>query len=183
MEPEREAIRNAYALLGVQAYYTQHGATYRNPHEPIVRDVLAQAVERWRLDLRLVLDLACGSGEATLALRDLGAGSIEGADPYTGVAYRARTGQEAQPWSFEAIARGALAGRRYSLIVCSFGLHLAPPSWLPGLAYQLGLAAGALLVVTPHKRPHLNPAWGWILQDEFLRDRVRARYYTTTQSG
>jgi SAM-dependent methyltransferase len=183
MEPEGEPIRNAYTRYGVQGFYTQQGATYRNPHEPIVRDVLIRAVERWRLDLSHVLDLACGSGEATLALRDLGAGSIEGADPYTGVAYQARTGQEAQPWSFEAIARGVLAERHYSLIVCSFGLHLAPASWLPGLAYRLSLAAGVLLVVTPHKRPHLDPAWGWTLQDELLFERVRARYYTSTQSG
>jgi SAM-dependent methyltransferase len=183
MQPEDEAIRNAYARYGVREYYTQHGATYRNPHEPIVRKALSLAVERWQPDLSRVLDLACGSGEATLALRDLGAGSIEGADPYTGAAYRERTSQAAQPWSFEAITTGVLAERRYSLIVCSFGLHLAPRSWLPALAYQLSLAAGALLVVTPHKRPQLNPTWGWTLQGEILVERVRARYYTSMQTG
>jgi hypothetical protein len=179
LQPEDEGIRNAYARHGVQEYYAQHGATYRNPHEAVVRKVLAWSVEQWHLDLSRVLDLACGSGEATLSLRDLGAGSIEGADPYTGPAYRERTGQEARPWSFEAIATGVLAERRYSLIVCSFALHLAPQSWLPALAYYLSLAAPALLVVTPHKRPQLSPAWGWTLQGEILIERVRARYYTS----
>jgi hypothetical protein len=180
VQPEDEAIRNAYARYGVREYYAQHGATYRNPHEQIVRNVLALAVERWPLDLSQVLDLACGSGEVTLALRDLGAGSIEGADPYTSAAYRERTGQEARSWSFEAIATGVLGNHRYSLIVCSFALHLAPQSWLPALTYHLSLVAGALLVVTPHKRPQLRSAWGWTLEDEILVERVRARYYVST---
>jgi hypothetical protein len=183
VQPEDEAIRNAYARYGVREYYAQNGAAYRNPHEPIVRNVLAHAVERWQLDLSQVLDLACGSGEVTLALRDLGAVSIEGADPYTGAAYRERTGQEARPWSFEAIARGVLAERRYSLIVCSFALHLAPQSWLPALAYHLSLAADVLLLVTPHKRPQLRQAWGWTLEDEILVERVRARYYLSTSGS
>src|SRR5437763_911706 len=82
----------------------------------------------WGLDLTRVLDLACGSGEATLALRELGAGTIDGVDPYTGAAYQARTGQPAEELSFEAIAGGALDGRHYNLVVCSYALHLLEPS-------------------------------------------------------
>src|SRR5579885_1498147 len=114
------AIRHAYERHGVPAYYARFGTSYRNPHEPAIRAALAMAAGRWPLDLRRVLDLACGSGEATLALRKLGARAIVGADPYTGAAYRERTGQEALPLDFAAVAAGALAGECYTLAVCSF---------------------------------------------------------------
>jgi trans-aconitate methyltransferase len=171
------AIRKEYETHGVRGYYQQHGAQYRNPHERSVARALAAAVRAWQPDLTHVLDLACGSGEATLALQSLGAGRIDGLDPYTGPAYQARTGQPAEPLSFEAIAAGALAGRRYSLIVCSYALHLLQPSRLPQLAYTLSQLAPSLLVLTPHKRPDLRPEWGWALQAEQVVERVRARHY------
>jgi 2-polyprenyl-3-methyl-5-hydroxy-6-metoxy-1,4-benzoquinol methylase len=173
------AIRAAYEQHGVQGFYEQFGAAYRNPHEPAVRVAIRQAVERWRIPLDHVLDLACGSGEAALALRELGCVSIDGVDPYTYAAYEARTGRAAERLTFEQIAGGALAGRSYSVVVCSFALHLVEPSWLPALALQLSLVAGALLVITPHKRPHIRPEWGWSLAGELVADRVRARYYLT----
>src|SRR5687768_12936925 len=111
------AIRNEYQSHGVRGYYEQHGFEYRNPHEAAVARALGVAVRGWSLDLSRVLDLACGSGEATLALRALGAVTVDGLDPYTGQAYAARTGQPAEPLSFEAVAAGALTGRSYSLIV------------------------------------------------------------------
>jgi SAM-dependent methyltransferase len=208
-----EAIRKAYQRHGVEPYYRQFGAQYRNPHELAVRRAVQAAVAAWGLDLTRVLDLACGSGEVTLALRDdtcptpaqstggwasrasaglandldlakqdrdRGATAVEGLDPYTGAAYQARTGQPAEALSFEAIAGGALDGRRYSLVVCSYALHLVPPSRLPRLAYQLSRIAGALLVLTPHKRPHLRPEWGWRLVGEMVVERVRARSYQST---
>jgi 2-polyprenyl-3-methyl-5-hydroxy-6-metoxy-1,4-benzoquinol methylase len=123
------------------------------------------------------IDLACGSGEVTLALQALGCESVDGIDPYTGEAYRARTGTLAEPFTFEQIAEGALEGRRYSLIVCSYALHLLPASRLPIVAYQLHRIAPALIVLTPHKRPQLREAWGWRLEDEIVVERVRARLY------
>ncbi|MDB5074903.1 MAG: hypothetical protein JWO42_1082 [Chloroflexi bacterium] len=174
-----EAIRAAYEREGPEEFYRQHGADYRNPHESIVRAVLTRAVETWQPDLSAVLDLACGSGEAALALREHGA-VVEGADPFTGEAYLARTGDEVLPLSFEAIAQGALAGRSYSLIVCSFALHLEEKSRLPKLCYTLSRLAPALIVLTPHKRPTIAPAWGWVLTDEILHERVRARLYAST---
>lgn len=172
-----EAIRRQYEQFGVEGYYERHGGDYRNPHEPIVRQILEAAVQKWNLDLSSVLDLACGSGEATLALRDLGAGRIRGIDPYTADAYRERTREDVESLSFEQIAGGALAGRRYSLVVCSFAMHLIEASWLPALLAALARVAPRLLILTPHKRPEINPAWGWNLEDEILLDRVRARFY------
>ncbi len=174
---EAAAIRRQYEKHGVEGYYSQFGAEYRNPHEPVIREVLQEAVRRWQLDLDHVLDLACGSGEVTLALGELGSRKIDGVDPHTGEAYLARTGQQAEAISFEQIAAGALAGRRYDLIVCSFAMHLIDESWLPALLAQLGLIADRLLILTPHKRPEIKAAWGWALEDEFVMERVRARLY------
>lgn len=176
---EDPAIRHQYEEHGVEGYYSQFGADYRNPHEAVIREVLREAVERWRLDLRRVLDLACGSGEATLALRELGAGEIDGVDPYTAEAYLARTGDAAESFSFEQIAAGALAGRSYSLIVCSFAMHLIEESWLPALLAQIAMISDSLLIITPHKRPEIKTEWGWTLDDEFVIERVRARLYRT----
>jgi len=177
---EEPAVRAAYARHGVQEFYQQFGATYRNPHEPAVRAAIAQAIARWDLPCDHVLDLACGSGEATLALQDLGAGTIDGIDPYTHQAYAERTGRTAERYTFEQIAAGALADRHYSTIVCSFALHLAPLSRLPALALQLSMIGDTLLMLTPHKRPQLRPQWGWSYVDELVVQRVRARLYRSS---
>src|SRR5574341_902310 len=123
--PTKRAIRKEYEIHGVEQYYQRCAGDYQNPHEPTIRKLLGIVVPLWQLDLCAVLDLACGSGEVTLALRELGAKHIQGIDPYTGAAYEKRTGQTAEKYSFADLADGALAGRKYSLIVCSFALHLA----------------------------------------------------------
>lgn len=173
------SVRSGYVDLGVEGYYRAHAADYRNPHEPAIGVCLAALVQRRNPDLAEVLDLACGSGEATLALRALGAARIDGMDPYTGLAYAARTGQAAEAISFEGIAGGALTGRRWSLIVCSFALHLLPASRLAGVLTQLALCGPELWVITPHKRPDIRAVWGWRLVDEIVVDRVRGRAYLT----
>ncbi|MEO6060332.1 MAG: class I SAM-dependent methyltransferase [Thermoflexales bacterium] len=161
----------------MDVYYCAHAADYRNPHEQAIGVCLAALIQRRNPNLSHVLDLACGSGEGTLALRGLGAARVDGMDPFTGLAYAARTGQAAEAISFEMIARGALIGRRWSLIVCSFALHLLPVSRLAGTLTQLAVCASELWVITPHKRPDIRAAWGWRLIDEVLVDRVRGRVY------
>jgi SAM-dependent methyltransferase len=175
-------IRQAYKQHGVHGYYEQFGDAYRNPHEPAIHSTFQEGLSRWQVDLSRVLDLACGSGEITLALLEAGCTEIDGIDPYTAEAYRARTGRRAETFTFEQIAEGVLEGRRYSLIVCSYALHLLPTSRLPVLAYQLTRIASALIVLTPHKRPNLRPAWGWRLADELVLARVRMRWYQTFAS-
>lgn len=173
-------IRHEYEARGVRGFYRDRGAHYRNPHEPAIREGLQVIIRDWGLDLTHVLDLAAGSGEVTLALRDLGADRIEGIDPYTFEAYESRTGQAAGRESFEQIAAGALADRHYSLIVCSFAMHLIERSRLPGLCAALSRIGDSLLILTPHKRPELRPDWGWELTHECVIQRVRSRLYQTT---
>ncbi|MCA9540428.1 MAG: class I SAM-dependent methyltransferase [Myxococcales bacterium] len=171
----RPAVRDGYVAFGVEGYYARHRTDYQNPHEPQVHGAIALAVEAFALPIEPALDLACGSGEATRALEALGATRIEGVDPFTGPAYAARTGRPAEAHDFAAIAAGALAGRRYGLIVCSFALHLCPPSRLPGLTWALSRLAPRLLVLSPHKRPEVGV--GWRPLGELVHARVRARAY------
>ena len=108
---------------------------------------------------------------------------IAAIDPFTAVAYTRRTGLPCEAMTFERIAAGGLRGRRYSLIVCSFALHLAMPSRLPTLCWELAGVARQLLILTPHKRPTIDPAWGWSLTHECLHERVRARLYVSQDAA
>lgn len=179
-EEQPRAIRHEYQAAGVEGFYRRRGSAYRNPHEPQIGRSLEIAARDWRLDLTHVLDLAAGSGEVTLALREVGATSIDGIDPYTHAAYEQRTRTPATRETFEQIAAGGLAGKHYTLIVCSFALHLVEPSRLPRLAFELSRIGQSLLILTPHKRPHLDPRWGWSLEREMVLHRVRTRLYRLT---
>lgn len=175
-------IRPAYEEHGVTGFYQQFGSSYRNPHETILQSLLKRVLLEWQLELEHVLDLACGSGEATLVLQELGA-KVAGIDPYTFETYFERTGLNAEKFSFDDIANGVLEGRHYSLIVCSFALHLVELSKLPMLLFQLAQITNTLLILTPHKRPQIKPEWGWNLEAEMLEDRVRARLYRISGSA
>lgn len=175
-----DSIRKHYVDEGVSGYYQQHGATYRNPHEAAVQHALRTCLVELRLEPRNVLDLACGSGEVTLVLQQIGLTEISGMDPYTYDAYFERTGLVARSLTFEQIADGALSTEHYDLVVCSYALHLAEKSRLPTVCYQLALVANQLLILTPHKRPNIRAQWGWSLLDERLVERVRCRYYHST---
>ena len=184
-----DSIRGHYQRLGVAGFYAAHGREYANPHEPVVRHAVIESARRWNLDLSHVLDLACGSGEATLPLIECGA-SVAGADPYTAEAYLKRTGRAAEAFSFEHVAAGALRGRRYSLVVCSYAMHLVETSRLPALAIELAEVAPAMLILTPHKRPVIREEWGWRLSGEEVftsgepeHIRTRARLYRAGGEG
>jgi len=161
-------MRDEYTLYGVEGYYTRFGAHYRNPQEAAITEALKQLNPK---PCR-VLDLACGSGEATLALRNLGFTNIIGIDPYTGEAYRQRTGQTALSITFEGIAAGLLAAR-YDMVVCSFALHLVEESRLPLLLWRLTQLAPRLVVISPIKRPPIEQFWR--LKREFVVERVHLR--------
>ncbi len=169
-----EKIRVQYENLGVTGFYQTHGATYRNPHEKQIHALLVQLATQ--LNFSSVLDLACGSGEVSSKILELG-GNISGIDPYTADAYHQRLGLTAEAISFEDIANGALVGRHYSLVICSFALHLADTSRLPLICYHLANISPQLLILTPHKRPSIKPEWGWQLETETHFERVKARVY------
>jgi 2-polyprenyl-3-methyl-5-hydroxy-6-metoxy-1,4-benzoquinol methylase len=161
----------------VADYYSQNGNTYSNPHEKALTTCIKHSITKWQPDLSNVLDLACGSGEVTLVLRELNATTITGIDPFTQAAYLARTGQTAEPHTFAQIAAGSLAERRYSLVVCSYALHLAEVSRLPQLMIALSQITNTFIIYSPHKKPIINSQL-WQLKDELVIERVHARIFT-----
>ncbi|MEQ1508688.1 MAG: class I SAM-dependent methyltransferase [Myxococcota bacterium] len=174
-------IRARYVEHGADGYYAAHGGSYRNPHEDGVRRVVAAHAPH--LGPGRILDLACGSGEVTLALRELGVApdAIDGADPYTGAAYRARTGRDALPWTFADLP-DQLGDRVYAACVCSMALHLCPTSRLPSVLFAVARAARVLVVISPHKRPEIRPSWGWTLvRTDYDREwRLRSWRFSST---
>ncbi|KAI0699141.1 hypothetical protein BC835DRAFT_600194 [Cytidiella melzeri] len=74
----KHSMRDNYSEHGVDEYYKKVGRTYRNPHFPGVRNGLFVWLNQWwsKEHARIggngfiMLDLACGSGEATLSLMD-----------------------------------------------------------------------------------------------------------------
>lgn len=170
-------ITEQYQTHGVEHFYKQEGHSYSNPHEFAIKELLQKALSKAPYVDAKALDLACGSGEATVVLANYGFSYIDGIDPYTYDAYKKRIGRDAERFKFEDIAAGCLADRQYDLIVCSFAMHLIETSWLPKLCTQLSLITPKLFVLTPHKRPHIKDDWGWSLDYELLENRVRLRSY------
>uniref|UniRef100_A0A0G4IAY2 Methyltransferase domain-containing protein n=1 Tax=Chromera velia CCMP2878 TaxID=1169474 RepID=A0A0G4IAY2_9ALVE len=167
-DEETEGIRNRYAELGVEGYYASHGSDYSNPHTEQVRELLKANFHR--LDVRdepPPLDLCCGAGEVTSVLAEMGIRRVVGCDPYTETAFLRETGKviketgvtletEFLPFSFRDIVEGALEGRHFSCIICSFALHLCPDSSLWPVVFQLFQTSPRIIILTPHKRPALE---------------------------
>ena len=210
----QHGARAAYAV-GVDTFYTQHGAQYRNPHEPVIHALLQDALsslqqqqqqQQQHQSIRKVLDLCAGSGEVSRcvleswekehSLRrikqkhnkntnndddnddDKTARCLDAIDPYTYEAYEAAMGgRPCQRLSFVDIAATGLSRHDYDVVICSFALHLAPPSVLYAVCVQLALSARYLIILTPHKRPVVEEYMGWTLQHEMVQDKVRRRVY------
>lgn len=152
--PDRAgAVRNAYASVGVEAYYGEAGSTYRNPHAEQIHELLLR--NAGCIDYSAAFDFCCGSGEVSEAILAAGAPLPVASDPYTGAAYRSRCGADCHTYTFEEVVRQGLPGS-YSSVVCSFAMHLCPDELLFPLAWRLLEAAPLLVVITPHKRPELE---------------------------
>ena len=83
------SVRSAYEHVGPSQFYAEHGEEYSNPHGAVLTSLLQQALSSWASSGLLglescshgcgsggssrpwrVLDLACGGGEASLALEE-----------------------------------------------------------------------------------------------------------------
>lgn len=187
-----DSIREAYGELGAVGFYTAKGAQYVNPHDVTLREALVNALNLWRDEgllgddssaLHRALDVACGSGEASLAFEAWAEQTgfeheVDACDPYTYEAYARRCGRQAHRWSFEDVAEGILdAEEPYDVLLCSFCLHLLDRSWLSLTLSAMARAARLLIVLTPHKRPTIDKRTGWDQLDEMVHHRVRVRLY------
>ena len=182
-------FRKLYGPQGPEGYYREHGDDYANPHEPAVGACVGHMIRAWSLsarpdgiDLGRVLDLAAGSGEATLALLlERPDSAVDAIDPFTHELYTGRTGRPCRATSFEQIARAEVELGAYTCIIASCALHLAPESWLPGLCLALARSTRDLVVLTPMTRPRIREEWGWRLVEatscEAGGKSLRLRWY------
>lgn len=173
-------IRSKYKEYGVKNFYQWHSDQYKNPHEPIIRKSLDYINKKWNVDFSKTLDMACGKGEVTKKLVELGYNNIDATDAYTCKFYTSETGKKCNPISFEDIISGELDDKHYTTIVCSFALHLLDLSKLPTLLYKLTQICDKLLIISPHKRPQIKEEWGWELENEVIIDRVSSKLYKNT---
>ena len=105
-------------------------------------------------------------------------------DPFTYNAYLNRTGMKAYKYTFEDIQNGILWELlndkdydHYSLIICSYALHLCEETRLLSVCYCLSMVGDKLLIITPHKRPVIDEKMGWKLLYDNVFDKVRLRLY------
>lgn len=187
-----------YNRLGVEKYYELHARDYRNVHYleivTAVEVLMTVFLDLQPVNQRLsVLDLACGSGEATLAVQQWHSSAsssqsssvpasidVVSADPFTGPAFTERTGKTAESFSFEAVAEGCLAEqqREYDLCICSFAMHLIrDKSRLWCTLSALARSCTFLAILSPHKKPDVATTTGWLLEHESVEARVRVRLF------
>lgn len=175
-------IRNQYETLGVEEFYKQNGGKYRNPHELIISKLVKKAISD-NLIGESVLDLCCGSGEITTLM---GSRNTVGLDPYTSEAYEKRTGKSCVNLNFIQIANGDLQKElsnmnidEFDTVICSFALHLCPPSLLHSVLWQLKDVSSSLIVISPNKKPNCDNVSGWKKNAFFEIDRVKLTAYQT----
>ena len=153
-----KAIRNEYAESGVETFYLLNGDSYINPHEAQVNALIKKNVHLF--DCSNILDLSCGGGEVTRSLKTLAYENIIGSDPFTFRLYEKLTGKKCCTFTFDDLVRGKHLGiwkeKQFSIIICSFALHLQPEKKLYPLIAALFFLTDSLVVISPHKRPMLE---------------------------
>ena len=103
---------------------------------------------------------------------------MDACDPYTFAAYERRLGKPAFQWSFADVAAGVMDEQLpYDVCVASFSLHLIEPTYLFTTLSALARSVRFLIVLTPHKRPVIDPTTGWRAAGELVHERVRVRLY------
>lgn len=172
-------FRMKYKTFGIDEYYKLDGDVYRNPHERQIIHAIQNCINIQNLDKTLpILDLACGSGEASIALTLMGFQNVSGIDPFTTNAYKYRTGLKVESFTFNDIAAfGILYDRYYNAIVCSYAMHLCQLQLLKLLCIQLSLVSKYLIIVSPHKLPVINDEYGWKLVENIVSNRVHVRIF------
>ena len=142
--------------------------------------VIKYAATNWDLDFSYVLDLACGEGTITEILISMGyATNIEGVDICEEclIKYTAKFERPALKYSFADIVEGRFPQKKYSLIVCSYGLHFCDSKQLPDLLKSLSRLSTTLLVIGYCTTPAI-PETDWRLTKTFfMNDGSKGRLY------
>lgn len=167
-------IREKYSEIGVKEFYLKNGDSYINPHEEIIQQHLSYFLNKNLIDTSKILDLCCGSGEVSKFFISQNITNIKGIDPYTFNNYKKQTNLPCFEYNFKDIANGKIK-EKFSLIVCSFALHLADKSLLPNILFNLASISEQLIIISPHKKPDINIFWN--LEEEYYNQKVRTRLF------
>ena len=124
-----------------------------------------------------ILDLACGSGEVTVALKNLGYNNIVGVDPYTHEKYTEVTGLPCGKETFLDILNGALDDSRFDVIVVSYALHLVKEGMMHDFCRKMAELSPKLIIISPHKFPVMKESYGWKEVENTVLDRVHMRVF------
>jgi len=171
------SIRSQYESHGVKLFYQEYFNEYKNPHEPIIHKIIEIVDDQWTVNFSNCLDLACGTGEITKILLKLGYENIDACDAYSSEYYEKNVNRKCKVLSFDDIIHGKMDDMQYSIIICSFALHLLETSKLAIFLYKLSQISDQLLILSPHKKPIIKEEWGWSLINEMVLDKVRARLF------
>ncbi len=149
------AIRLKYENEGVEGFYSKHADEYQNPHFEYIRQLIIQ--NEHHLDYTKGLDFCAGNGEVSQVWQELGYKDFVGSDCFTYNNYEKNFNIPCLKYSFEDIIKGNFEfSHKFSVIICSFAMHLCPEKWLYSLTYNLLEYSQKLVIITPHKRPQLE---------------------------
>lgn len=149
------AIRLKYEENGVAGYYSQFATQYINPHFEYIKALLIK--NQPKLDYTKGLDFCAGNGEVSQVWQALGYTDFVGSDCFTFESYEKNLGISCFKYSFEDIVKSKFVfPHHFSVIVCSFAMHLCPEKWLFSLVNNLFLYTDVVAIITPHKRPQLE---------------------------
>lgn len=167
-----EGIRNHYTEMGVDKYYSTKKEEYINPHEKNIELCLDWCVKN--INIENFLDLSCGNGEVSKYLKKLNINNFKGCDPHFYDIYKNNFDKECFNLSFQDIAKKGIP-ESFQTIVCSYALHLCPPSYFNTLLYQLASKCENLIIISPSKYPIVEKYFQLI--DSTIINRTHCRIY------
>jgi len=166
-----QSMRKNYEEKGVEGFYKENSDEYSNLYESQIKELLVKNISKF--DCNCVLDLCCGGGEVTKVLLENSINNISGADPYTYELYTKNTGKKCISISFKDILNGKL-DKNYTMIICSFALHLANEKDLFMIINELFRHTKLIIIISPHKRPFL---------DRITKTKLMFSDYSLTSKG
>jgi hypothetical protein len=178
--------RKYYSIHDSPEDFYLHCDTYKNPHSKKFGPIIKKVIKWLPFNLILesqnypVLDLACGTGEVTIQLMDNNIHHIVGIDPFLATSYSERTSKPVLQNSFEDIYQKRIILERYSIVFCSYALHLCED--LHALLEILKCYTQYLCVLTPHGLPIIPIESGWIRNFDFKYSNVKVYLYEFTDN-
>ncbi|CAH6420175.1 Hypothetical protein KVN_LOCUS34 [uncultured virus] len=161
---------------GIESFYKNNCNNYINPHFDDIKKTL-NYISNIKLNSDPILDLCAGSGEITLGINDLFANEIIGSDPFTFDLYKKNTNKVVFDWSFDDIMNGCMENYSFSIIFCSYALHLCSKSKIKLVCLELSRRSKYLCIISPHKKPHISENMGWKLKNTNKYKKIHMRFY------